>query len=190
MKLRHLVLSLLLMSAALPAASASTILVPTGTRFTELAKIIAHVKVEQKESMWVDGRIVTKITARVVEPIKGTRHTDIITFMLPGGRVGNLEAVSTGTPTLEQDEELVVFLENGNLGRHHLLGQSLGLYRLRFDKKIGQYMAIRDISQLGLVAASPEVDINKVERIREIRLPDLISEIKGQMAINEKGSKK
>ncbi len=190
MKLRHLVLSFLIMSASLPMARASTVLVPTAKRFTEMAKTIAHIKVEEKESMWVDGRIVTKITARVVEPIKGSKQTDVITFMIPGGRVGNLEAVSSGTPILEKDEELVVFLEKGNLGRHHLLGQSLGLYRLRFDKKIGQFIATRDISQLALVAASPEVDISKMARIREIRLPELISEIKGLMAIEETGGKK
>ena len=190
MKLGHLVLSLLIMSTLLPVAKASTILVPTAERFTELAKTIAHVKVEEKESMWIDGRIVTKVTARVVEPIKGSRHTEVITFMLPGGKVGNFEAVSSGTPAVERDEELVVFLEDGNLGRRHLLGQSLGLYRLRFDKKLKQYMATRDISQLGLVAASPDVDINKLERVREIRLPELIAEIKGHMAKEENGGKK
>ncbi len=190
MKPARLFCLMLFMLFALNEAHASSVLVPTAQRFAELAKVIAHVKVEQTESMWVDGRIVTKVTARVVEPLKGSKPTEVITFMLPGGQVGNLAAISSGTPTITKDEELVVFLENGNLGRRHLLGQSLGLYRLRFDAKKRQYMAIRDISQLGLVAASPEVDISKLERVREIRLPELIQEIKGHIAIEAKGSQK
>lgn len=167
---------------AVTPAQASSILVPTQKQFTKMANIIAHIKVEKTESAWVDGRIITTVTARVVEPLKGVKPTQIITFTVPGGRVGNLEAVSSGTPVVNANEELVVYLEEGNVGRRHLLGQSMGLYRVRYDMGKGQFIATRDISKLGLVAGSPEVNIEKLPRIRELRLSELLTEIRSEIA--------
>lgn len=184
MKLRHFVLATTLAAAScgfIQTAQASSVLVPTPQKFTQLANTIAHVKVEKTSAAWVDGRIITTVTARVIEPLKGSRANEVITFSVPGGRIGNLEAVSSGTPVFEAEEEAVLYLEQGNLGRRYLLGQALGLYRVHYDNRRGQFMATRDISKLGLVAASPEVKIEDLPRIRELKLQDLLKEIKEQI---------
>jgi len=136
-----------------PALSA-TVLVPA--EFREIvagSQIIAHARVVEMRSEWVDGRrqITTVVTAEVLSHYKG-EPARTLTFKVPGGQIGRYRSVMIGAPRFNTGDEAVLFLDTGGDSVLHVFGLNQGVFRVRQDPRTGRRMVVRP----ALVALGPE----------------------------------
>jgi hypothetical protein len=95
--------------------------------------------------------ILTRCRLQVVEYWKGTLADP--SFVLPGGRYQGLVQTFTGTPTMVEGQEYVLFLWTGKSGKPQVIGLSQGSFSLALDAKGGEARVRR--------AASTEVMLDK-----------------------------
>ena len=136
-----------------PALSA-TVLVPA--EFREIvagSQIIAHARVLEIRSEWVDGRrqIATVVTAEVLSHYKG-EPARTLTFKVPGGQIGRYRSVMIGAPRFNTGDEAVLFLDTGADSVLHVFGLNQGVFRVRQDPRTGR----RVVVQPALVARGSE----------------------------------
>ncbi len=85
----------------------------------------------QSESLWVDGRIITRVTLRVDECWSGTAPDELV-VEVPGGQVGDLAQVVLGAPRLEPGERYVLFVRDLDV-TPRVTRWALGAWRVRLD---------------------------------------------------------
>ena len=97
------------------------------------ADIIAHVKVLTTESIWKNPdnpqRIVTVVTAKILNPLKNTPDNANLTFNTLGGKIGDIIQTVQGEANFKPGDEAVVFLEKTH-DALILLGMSTGKYEV------------------------------------------------------------
>jgi hypothetical protein len=73
--------------------------------------------------------IETLVTMQVDARIKGSLG-EVVTFRVPGGRVGRYRSLVIGAPDFSPDEQVVVFLGYQGPSLPYILGLSQGVYRV------------------------------------------------------------
>ncbi|MFQ5877043.1 MAG: hypothetical protein ACE5JH_05050 [Acidobacteriota bacterium] len=97
-----------------------------------------------------DGRIMTGVTIRVEESLKGgLRPGARIEISAYGGELGGQRLVSLGEATYRRGERVLLQLERID-GRLHTIGLSMGKWTVTEDRW-GRRHVTRDLSGLGLV---------------------------------------
>ena len=123
----------------------ATVLLPA--EFREVvagSQVIAHARVVDVRSEWVDGRrqIETAVTAEVLSYMKGdTGRT--LTFKVPGGQIGRYRSITVGAPQFRRGDEAVLFLNTaGEPAGLQVFGLNQGVFRVRQDPISGRRVVI------------------------------------------------
>lgn len=147
----------LLMSALLIAltgaisASAATLEKLSVDEMSRKATSIVRGRVTSCATETQGSLILTRCRLQVSEYWKGTLADP--SFVLPGGQYQGLVQTFTGTPTMVEGQEYVLFLWTGKSGKAQVIGLSQGSFSLAADGKGGEARVRR--------AASTEVMLDK-----------------------------
>ncbi len=170
--MRRLTLAACLLSVAGAAIAATTGGFLSIPELTRRADVVVIGTVVGSRSHWDRTRsvIVTDVTVRPTEALKGSVAPPPVTFQHPGGRVGDLVAAVEGVPAFTPGEQVLLFLVRGPDRDLRLLSLFQGKFSLEHDPASGARVAVRRIPDSNQV-----VDRMPLERARsEIRtaLPD------------------
>ncbi len=165
--MRRLTLAACLLSVAGAAIAATTGGFLSIPELTRRADVVVIGTVAGSRSHWDRARsgIVTEITVRPAEALKGSAGPGPLTFHHPGGRVGDLVAAVEGVPAFTPGEEVLLFLVRGPERDLRLLSLFQGKFSVERDPASGARVAVRRIPDSNQV-----VDRMPLERARsEIR---------------------
>jgi hypothetical protein len=97
-----------------PRRGEASIVVPLSVEdMTALADEIVHAEVATASTEWYNGKMITRYSLAVHDSFKGDKASgQALELVLPGGEMGKLGAMSPGMPTLDENEEVVLFLQN------------------------------------------------------------------------------
>jgi hypothetical protein len=109
------------------------------------AEVIAVGKIVAVTSAWNADRteIFTRVELQPEVMLKGASAGDRVSFVQPGGRVGDLGSAAAETPSFTEGERVVLFLvprRNGQLG---VLALAEGTFRIERDPSTGVEIAAR-----------------------------------------------
>ena len=141
-------------------------------------------QVEAVHSRWNDARtrIVTDVTVRVSESLKGAATSRLVLTQL-GGEVEGIRVSVPGCPVFRAGEEALVFVWRDREGTAQVTGLAQGKFEIERDAVSGERyvqralpgFAVKDLAKLG--AAPPGA------RAPRLRLGDLISEIRRETGV-------
>jgi hypothetical protein len=160
-KVRVVVLCLLTVLAALPAAWATTAVERTESDMIQEASIIVAGRCTNLQSQWAGRTLVTLATIQVSEALKGSVGSTV-TVVLPGGVDSNRRipvAMSyPAAPAIYHQEQVLLFLTPEDLvsGGYSIVGFSQGKFTL-IDSPDGKKMATQDLGALNLQAGNGSV---------------------------------
>jgi hypothetical protein len=178
-KARVVVLCLLAVLSALPAAWATTAVERSESDMVQEASIIVAGRCTDLRSQWAGRTLVTLATIQVSEVLKGSAGTTV-TVVLPGGVDSNRRipvAMSyPAAPEIYSQENVLLFLTPQDLvaGGYSIVGFSQGKFTLA-ESPDGKKMATRDLSALNLQSGNGSV--RRGER-RTIQLDELRERIR------------
>ena len=126
-----------------PALSATVLLPAEFHEVVAGSQVIAHARVVEVRSEWVDGRrrIETVVTAEVISPLKGELGRTL-SFKVPGGQIGRYRSVTVGAPQFRRGEEAVLFLNNAGEPGLQVFGLNQGVFRVRQDQISGRRVVV------------------------------------------------
>jgi hypothetical protein len=117
------------------AAAGGTTLAPTdfAALVSESAAIV-HGRVVSTRADWADGRghVETFVTIEVEQYLKGDLGAPI-EIRIPGGDLGRYRDVFVGAPRLAVGDDVILCLSVKGGGKPHVLGLTLGVFRVRHD---------------------------------------------------------
>jgi hypothetical protein len=96
-----------------------------------------------------NGGIRTRFYVQVHEGLRNAREGQVIQVEVPGGTLGELTTVVTGSPQLKAGAMVVLFLESHGTSRRPL-GMSYGVYRVDSDTS-GTWHVGRQVDGLSLL---------------------------------------
>ena len=105
-------------------------------RLTGEADLIAVGKVAGVKSAWDRSRIVTTVTLKVGEFLKGNGEATL-TITTPGGEVGGVGEWYSHTATFRENEEVVLFVKRDRGGALRVSGGDEGKVRIERDASTG-----------------------------------------------------
>lgn len=144
---------------ALHTATATTVIPPSFDELVDQAQLIFQGTVTDTKSQWAgEGgtrRIVTFVTFKVDEPIKGEPGATYTLRML-GGTVDGQTMEVTDSPKFKAGDRDIVFVENNGSQFIPLVGIMHGRFRVQEDKATGREVvttnggnAVKDVAALG-----------------------------------------
>lgn len=141
---------LLLVLALAPLAPASTVLRMGPDELTDRAQVIIHATCIQKQPrLRADGAVVTDYRFTVHAFLKGGTARSFA-YTAYGGILGDRGTAVAGSPTFEEGEEVLLFLDSENKqGCRTAIGLAQGKYSIRLVE--GTKLAFRDLEGLRLL---------------------------------------
>jgi hypothetical protein len=144
---------------ALQSANATTVIPPSFDELVARAQVIFQGTVTDTQSQWAgeggNRRIVTYVTFKVDEPIKGDAGATYTLRMLGGTVDGETMEVSD-SPKFKVGDRDIVFVENNGSQFIPLVGIMHGRYRVQQDKASGREFvvtnggrAVPDVAAIG-----------------------------------------
>jgi len=139
----------------------------------ELARKASHVvagEVVAQEPLWMGRLLVTRVTLRVADCMKGACDGAQMTVHVLGGEVDGLAMMVEGSPRLVRGEQVVLFLQPAAGGIYRTVGMAQGKFALpTLDPDA---VAYRDLS--GLVLEQDGVLAHhRVDPIGDLRYSEL-----------------
>ena len=105
----------LLVLLAPRAGEASAVVPLTIEEMVAVADEVVHIKVNDSEAEWYNGKIITRNTCSIEDVLvsKKTKRSvgGSMEVVIPGGKKGKLAAVVPGMPTLKSGEEAILFMD-------------------------------------------------------------------------------
>lgn len=153
MKRTLLYVAVACLACAVP-ATATTVLALSNAALTSQADVIAIGQALESQSAWENRQLVTRVTVRVTERLKGEAG-DTIVVTLPGGidtaRKHPIAMSYPGAPTLHRDEQVFLFLDRDDAdpSRLTVVGFSQGKFSINRDAD-GTQVVDRDLSAVTL----------------------------------------
>lgn len=129
----------LMLASALIAPVHATVVIPAGVAELAIeARAIVHGRVVRIDTRQGEGlRVERIVTVQVADYLKGGLG-NVVQLQLPGGSFGRYRTFQIGAPEIEEGDEVVLFLGQGDTDPlPHLLGFHQGLYRLVTDPDTG-----------------------------------------------------
>src|SRR3984893_8380589 len=143
MKTLFFFLALAWTMAALPAAWATTVIPPSFDELVSRAEAIFQGTVTKVESQWTgegaQHRIISYVTFRVEDALKGTPGEAYTLHMLGGTVDGETMEVSDG-PKFKVGDRDIIFVENNGNQIIRLLGIMHGRFHVEKDDQTGREM--------------------------------------------------
>ena len=137
MKLLRPFLLLSLLAISLATIRATTVIPPTFDRLVTDAEMIFEGTVTALKSEWTgegnDRHIVTYVTFKIEDPIKGPLGTDY-TIRMFGGTVDGHTMEATDTPRFKVGDRDILFVENNGKQFVPLVGIMHGRFRVKQDE--------------------------------------------------------
>ena len=137
--------ALLAFALVAPPAAASVVLKSNVEEMTRLSALVVHGEVLSVAPYKRPGsrmQIVTDVTLRVIEVMKGDHEGPNLTFTLPGGRVGDYTMKIPGMPQFRAGEAVVLFLEPTREG-YAISGLQQGRFSIMTEPVTGMKVALR-----------------------------------------------
>jgi hypothetical protein len=182
-QLRSLLLAALVL-AALPAALAhATQVVPLDTRgLVRSSHDIVIGDVVATRSFWNPERtrILTEVTVRVAETLKGAEGTVTLTQL--GGEVDGAVYDVPGSPVFRRGEQALLFLWRDSRGRAQVNGLAQGKFDITRDANSGTRTVQRALPGLGFRDARSLAALRAGERAPAVPLSDMVTEVKRLVA--------
>jgi len=119
---------------------------------TDASDTLVHGEIQSLQPVLMGNRIWTLATLSVLE---GT-HSETVQFRIPGGCLNGLCLTIVGTPQLEEGEEVVVFLNNGQI-----TGFVQGLFRVENGELIQDLENVSFLHQSLVLSPPSMADINQ-----------------------------
>ena len=142
-------LLLLALVLAAPAARAAVVVRLSVKDMAGLADLVVRGRVEAKEARWEGGRIFTFVRLTATSVWKGrVKPGQPVTVAIPGGEVGDLGQLVSGTPHAEVGDDVVLFLEARPVG-WVVVGLGLGWLRAEPDEAGRVWVARETDGDLG-----------------------------------------
>jgi len=88
-------------------------------------------------------RMLTRIELRILEVLKGPAAVPTVSFVTPGGKLGDVSGVVADAPTFGVGERVVVFLAPRRDGQRGVVALFQGKISVELDPVTGQEMAVR-----------------------------------------------
>ena len=113
----------------------------TTIELTNQAEVVAVGNVAAMKAEWSADktRIVTRVTVSVREYLKGGGETQM-SILTPGGEIGEIGEMYSGTARFTDNEEVVVFVKGGTNRDFRLTGGAQGKTTITRDKTSGAMM--------------------------------------------------
>jgi len=169
----------LALALAAPVARASQALHQTLRDLTTGSSDIVIGRVERTLTHWNDAhtRILTDVTVRVSETLKGTGEATLTLTQL-GGDLDGFRYSVPGSPLFRSGEEALLFVWRDARGRAQVNGLAQGKFDIATDPATGARTVqrapggpqVREVSTLGVVPAG--------EPAPRLRLDDMVGEIR------------
>jgi hypothetical protein len=178
--LRRLLILGALLLPALPAFA--TQVVPLDTRELTLGSSdIVVGTVESVRSYWTANRsrILTDVTVRVSESLKGEAATLTLTQM--GGEVDGMKLSVEGSPVFRVGQEVLLFAWRDRNGRAQVNGLAQGKFDVTRDPATGVPMVSRSLEGLAMRRAGT-AGIVRAEAPASRRLSVLLDDVRGILA--------
>lgn len=141
-------------------ASATVIVYQTDAELFAQADVVAVAQVWRAEASLVESSVYTDYELEFTETLKGSFPRGSFTLMRTmGGETEDGEGTYlAGAPHPPVQSTVIVFLTKQANGDYTLTGFTLGHYELRYETKLGRFMAHRDVDAVDMVYASPTRD--------------------------------
>ena len=142
---------------------------------TAHARVIVIGRVTDISSHWDtrQGQILTDITVRLDEILKGTAPGAEVTIRQLGGRVGDIESRVEGSPEFSVGERVLLFLTTRRDGTLRVAHLYLGKFSIQTDVLTGEAIAQRDTPSGVIVTTPPGASgaptLRERYRFRELR---------------------
>ena len=178
--LRLLVLAALLAFSASPAPATTVVPMDTRALVTRSHDIVIG-EVTAVRSRWNDDRtrIVTDVTLRVSESLRGSAGTELVLTQI-GGELDGMRYTVEGGPRFSPGEETLVFTWRDAQGRPQVSGLSQGKFDIRRDAATGARTLTRALP--GLTSRDPILMRASGEGRRKLGLDEMVREIRRVLA--------
>jgi hypothetical protein len=166
MKIRRSLFLLACLAFAIPALRATTVIPPTFDQLVNQAELIFQGTVTDLRPQWMgegaERHIVTFVTFKIDDPIKGVLHENY-TIRMFGGTVDGQTIEATDTPRFKLGDRDILFVENNGTQFVPLVGIMHGRFRIQKEASGRESISkdngapVSDVAKLGLdekVAAS------------------------------------
>jgi hypothetical protein len=119
----------------------------TTKELTEQSDVIAVGKVKTLNSEWNANRtrITTRVRIDVREFLKGGGADHALVVMTPGGEIGDVGEIYSGTARFRRDEEVVVFARKKSGGDHEVTGGGEGKVLVHEEKTTGMKTVLKNV---------------------------------------------
>ena len=145
--MRSVVIALAILTAASPLAA--TVIVPADLgQLSREAQMIARGRVVAVDAQWTDDHrtIETLVTLGADAYLKG-QSGETLQFRVPGGTLGRYRNIVVGAPEFRVGQQVIVFLGARAPAIPHVIGLSLGVYRVVRDASGGWVVTPPPIAQ-------------------------------------------
>ena len=104
------------------------------------AEVIVTGKVKQKKSIWNENktRIFTSVILDVDDQLKGQDNNSSIEIVYPGGEIDGIGELYTHMPSLENEEEVLLFLKKNKNETYKIFNGENGKITITNDPKTGE----------------------------------------------------
>jgi hypothetical protein len=147
-KISILIASLLLISALVIQAGATTLVRMDLNALARSAEIIVRARCVHSEMRWESESIWTFDDFDVLEVFKGA-PPQTLRVRLPGGRVGHTEVKIEGVPAFSASEEIILFVEKTSAGDYGVTSWAQGTFRIHRDAS-GESRLSQDTSHVAV----------------------------------------
>jgi hypothetical protein len=128
---------------------------------TRHAEVVVIGKIVSVTSSWNRERtqIFTRVDLEPEEVLKGVPSRDRISFVQPGGRVGNVGSVVPETPSFSDGERVVLFLTPRRDGQLVVIALFQGKFNIEGDPTTNLDMAVRHAPGSGQILDQMTLDV-------------------------------
>jgi len=119
-------------------------------------------------------KINTIIQLEITEYYKGNGNRDVEIVQM-GGKINDIEDIIIGTPRLNLNEEVLVFLVKNN-NQYEIHSIALGCYKLRTNDRL-QKIAINKLNDIHLISKDSNKFVSKEKVKKEFLLSNLRNQI-------------
>ncbi len=108
-----------------------------------------------RSAAFLDGRVVTRVSVRVDEALKGRIPSGPLTLEEPGGWIGGARRVVEGAPSYRVGERVLVFARRGRSGALHTSQLAMGKFTVFDDPVTGRRVAERELGSARVLGVAP-----------------------------------
>lgn len=165
------------LAAAPPPASATTVVAMDVRALVARSTDIVVGEVTAVRPRWTAdrSRIVTEVTVRVTEAVRGEAAE--LTIVQPGGELEGYRYTVEGAPIFRRGEETLLFAVRGRDGRPQVSGLSQGKFDIRRDPATGARVLSRALP--GSAGQDPLLRRTDGERgARAVTLDEMLGEVR------------